>query len=273
MTRVDAHVHLWRAVEGPAAFRTIVSPSTDVPAETFAQYMDEYDIARAVLVQPICAGLDNGYIAEVAARDPDRLAAVCVVDPSADDAADVLGRWAGERGCRGIRLRPGAGSALLDGPTAGALLRRAAELDTVVSLLMHAEHIPIVDRIAARFPGVRFVLDHFGLGPGGGVVTADDEAALLALAHLDNVYVKVSGHHHVTAGAYPYREVRPLFARVLDAFGAERLLWGSDFPHVLLTCGYRRSLLLQERWYDVLDDAQLADVMGGTASRLYWGAP
>jgi L-fuconolactonase len=63
-----------------------------------------------------------------------------------------------------------------------------------------------------------------------------------------------------------------LFRGLYDAFGAGRLIWGSDFPHVLLTTGYRRSLLMQERVYTFLSEAERAQIMGGNASALYWPA-
>ena len=59
-----------------------------------------------------------------------------------------------------------------------------------------------------------------------------------------HVHVKVSGYHYFSRDRYPYAESRALVAAVLDAFGPERLLWGSDFPHVLLRSGYGRSLRL-----------------------------
>jgi predicted TIM-barrel fold metal-dependent hydrolase len=269
---VDAHVHVWRATRGPDLAQTIVPPSADVPVTVLTRHMDEHGVDRGVLVQPICAGADNAYVADAAAAEPDRLAAVCVVDPASADAPEDLAHWVTERGCAGVRLRPAAaeGAAWLDARDADALWARAQELGVVVSLLMHAGHVPAVDRVAARFEDVAIVLDHFGRAPGDGLPDPDDERALLALARRPNVHVKVSGYHHLSATGYPYRDCWPLFARVAEAYGADRLLWGSDFPHVLLACGYAGSVRLQERFHDELSPAELAAVMGGTAGRLYW---
>src|SRR3989304_3204534 len=88
----------------PAA--TIVSPLDSVPIELLDQYLDEYGVERAVLVQPIYPGEDNSYVADCAAARPDRYAAVCVVDPGRPEAADRLEYWVDQRGCRGLRLRP-----------------------------------------------------------------------------------------------------------------------------------------------------------------------
>ncbi|KAB2860468.1 MAG: amidohydrolase family protein, partial [Anaerolineae bacterium] len=55
-----------------------------------------------------------------------------------------------------------------------------------------------------------------------------------------------------------------------DRYGAGRLIWGSDFPHVLLKTGYRRSLLMQERIFTYLSESDLRLMMGANAERLYW---
>src|SRR5439155_9485276 len=104
---VDAHLHVWRAFAGyPQPAVTTVSPVSDVPVELFCEYMAEHGVDRAVLVQPLYPGEDNSYIADCAAARPDRFAAVCVVDPRRDGAADRLDYWVTHRGCKGLRLRP-----------------------------------------------------------------------------------------------------------------------------------------------------------------------
>src|SRR5688500_5414237 len=104
---VDSHVHIWRALPGhPEPGVTIVSPASEVPLELFHEYVAEHAVDRAVLVQPIYPGEDDSYVADAAARQPDCLAAVCVVGPRAPAAPQRLAYWVTERGCRGLRLRP-----------------------------------------------------------------------------------------------------------------------------------------------------------------------
>jgi predicted TIM-barrel fold metal-dependent hydrolase len=106
-TGIDAHTHLWRATpDYSPANKTIVSPASEVPVELLLEYMDEHDVGRAILVQPIFPGEDNGYVADCAGAHPERYCAVCVVDPRNQDFERRLSCWAEERGWRGLRLRP-----------------------------------------------------------------------------------------------------------------------------------------------------------------------
>src|SRR5437764_11061096 len=107
MQVVDSHLHVWRALPtGEPGVPTIVSPHEDVPVERALEVLDRHGVSRAVLVQPMFRGEDNGYVADAAGARPDRLAAVCVVDPRVPSAADRLEHWAVGHGCRGLRLRP-----------------------------------------------------------------------------------------------------------------------------------------------------------------------
>lgn len=225
---VDAHAHLWKAVESSS--KTIVDPRCDIPASLLKTYMAEHGVDRAVLTQPVYPGEDNGLILEAARAEPERFAAVVVAH-----TPEVLAKQAG---ARGLRVR-----AVYEGGLGSDELWESAR-GLVVSVLARPEHLGEVERKAARFPRTPVVIDHFMHG-----------AASLELARFPNVHLKVSGTHH-----FDYTEA--LLAEALARFGPERLLWGSDFPHVLLKGGYAAARRLSER----LPEA----ARGGTARRLYW---
>jgi predicted TIM-barrel fold metal-dependent hydrolase len=253
---------------------TIVSPVDDVPAGLLDQYLEEHGVGRAVLVQPAFRGEDNAYVADVAAASADRFAAVCVVDPRRSDGPERLRFWTQDRGCKGLRLRPRIpGEAAAFGhPDTYPLWEYAGRLGLVISVFAGPQHVPAVDVLAARFPDVALIVDHMALPAASDGVNALAFRELLALARHPRVFIKVSGYYYFSAEDYPYRDCWDLFRALYDAFGAARLVWGSDFPHVLLRTGYRRMLLLQERAYDFLTREELDRVMGGNAAALYWGA-
>lgn len=273
--RVDAHLHVWRArPDFPRPDITTVSPASDVPLAVWRQYMAEHAIQRAVLVQPLYPGEDNSYVADCAATDSERLAAVCVVDPRSPAAADRLETWVRERGCRGLRLRPRVPeeAAVFGQPRTFPLWERVRALGVVVSVLGAAEHLPAVAALAERFPEVAILLDHLGHPDVAAGVESPAFAALLALARYPRVFVKVSGQYYYSREDYPFADCREFVRAVYDRFGPERLIWGSDFPHVLLKTGYVRALELPRREYAFFSPIELEMLMGGNAARLYWPA-
>jgi L-fuconolactonase len=266
---IDAHLHIWRAIpDHPNPGATIVSPASDVPVELLNEYMAEYGVDRAVLVQPMYPGEDNSYVADCAAAQPDRFAVVCVVDPRTPGAEDRLEYWVCERGCKGLRLRPrlSAESAIFGEPSTYPLWERARALKVVISLLANQEHLPTVASLAERFPEVSIVIDHMAHPDVRAGVAG--LRALLDLARYPNVYVKPTGFYYYSQQPYPYEDCWDLVRAVYDKFGPTRLIWGSDFPHVLLKTGYRRAMLLAERAFPFFSQTDL--IMGGNAARLYW---
>lgn len=273
MAIVDAHLHVWRAAEGETpGVNTIVSPQTDVPIELAGRTMLEHHVERAVLVQPVFRGEDNTYVADCASAEPNRYAAVCVVDPRVPGAERRLENWASQ-GCRGLRLRPriSAESAIFGDPSTHPLWETAARLKMVVSLLSSPEHAPTIGRLAERFPEVPIVLDHMGHPRVEEGVHGAAFQALLQLARHPRIFIKASGFYHFSREPFPYTDCHGLLRSVYDCFGPQRILWGSDFPHVVPSCGYARSLLMPEtalKW----TAAERESVMGGNALRLYWPA-
>lgn len=229
---VDAHAHLWKATASD--IDTIMSPRCEIPATLLKTYMAEYGVDRAVLVQPLYPGEDNSLILEVARREPKRFAAVVVAH-----SPEVLEKC---EGARGLRVRPA-----IEGLGSDELWEAARGRGLVVSVLARPKHLAEVAEKARRFPQVPVLLDH---------CAHSDEAELLDLAPLPNVYAKISGIHH-----FAYSEV--LFHAVRAKFGTGRMIWGSDFPHVLLRGGYGAALRVP--------DVDRDKVLGGNALKLYWG--
>ncbi len=270
---IDAHLHVWRAVRNhPAPAVTIVSPCSDVPVELLKQYMGEHRVDKAVLVQPLFPIEDNSYVADSAAADPEHLAAVCYVDPRETDAVERLKYWVKERGCKGLRIRPSVdGEEKTFGkPASYAVWEAAQELGIAVNLLMNSEHLPALSAIAERYTQVPLLIDHMA---NPDVAAGRDSTAfksLLAMSKFPQVSVKVTGYYYHSNESWPYTDCHDIFKALYETFGPKRLIWGSDFPHVILNCSYASVLALQERYYTYLSKADLAAIMGDNADALYW---
>ena len=270
---VDSHLHIWRGHQDyPQPDVTTVSPVSDVPVELLTQYMEEYQVDRAVLVQPLFPGEDNSYVADCAREDPHRFAAVCVVDPRREDAAGQLSYWVSERGCTGLRLRPKVPEeeACFGTPSTFELWEQVVHLNVNVSLLCGADHLPRVDEIATQFPKATIVIDHLAHPDLSRGVQTPEFEQLLHLARHPRVYAKTSGFGYYSSQAFPYQDCYPAVQLLLDRFGPERLVWGSDFPHILLECGYRRAMTVMDHVLPGVSSKVRDQIMGENARALYW---
>jgi predicted TIM-barrel fold metal-dependent hydrolase len=138
-----------------------------------------------------------------------------------------------------------------------------------VYMLVPHRHMHLVDRIAARHPKLKLVMDHSGLVDG-----RDDEAfkefdKLLALARHPNVATKVSCFPFFTTQKYPFRNLHPYIRKAFDAFGPKRTFWGTDLSR--LPCPYRQGVTLFTEELPWLKGQDLEYVMGrGVCEWLGW---
>lgn len=239
----DCHIH---AIGDPARFPLAANRSYTpalVPIEDYVALMDRLGIARAVLVQPSIYGTDNRAMMDALARHPDRFRGVAVVDATVtDDALDELHAH-GVRGVRANLLNRG-GISLAD---AIALAPRLAQRGWHLQLQIDVSSFDAFDALE-RLP-LEVVVDHLGYMPIGKGADEPGFRRLLALVEAGRCYVKLSGPYRFTAWAREgYGAVAPL-ARALAAANADRLVWGSDWPHTDL-----RS--------DMPDDGELLSLLG-----------
>jgi predicted TIM-barrel fold metal-dependent hydrolase len=118
------------------------------------------------------------------------------------------------------------------------MYRRAGQLGAPVGhmpfkgLLKHIDDIQI---LAADYPNTTVIVDHFGFCSASNP-ESDEWQALLSLARFPQVYVKISAHFRVSQQDFPYSDTKACVRNLLQAFGPQRLMWGSDFPWVTKKC-------------------------------------
>jgi predicted TIM-barrel fold metal-dependent hydrolase len=205
-----------------------------VTVEQLIAAMDGGGVQKAAIVQAsTCYGHDNSYVADAVAAYPDRFTGVFSVDVLASDAPQLMRAWH-DRGLTGLRLFT-FGSTMseqanwLDDARTYPAWACASELGLSICLQMSAKAIPQAVRMAKRFPNVRIVLDHCArpeLADGPPYAAA---ASLFALASCANVYLKLTPRIFAESRrgkATP----ETFFPRLVGAFGASRLAWGSNYP-------------------------------------------
>jgi predicted TIM-barrel fold metal-dependent hydrolase len=221
----DCHIHLF----GPAAKFPFASDTTyesrDQLAETNIALQDKLGLSRSVVVSGGAYGRNYAVLEDALTRFPDRFRGVALMPDDTPDAEFARLTRLGVRGLRFISAKRGMRLPTIhDGVAA-----RAAEHGWHVQFYPHRDVVEYVDRLLA-LPNV-VVLDHFASVPAEGGVDDPQFKAVLRLLDSGKVWLKLSGPMRCTRREYPYSEVTPL-ARTLVAHAPERLVWGTDWPHV-----------------------------------------
>jgi predicted TIM-barrel fold metal-dependent hydrolase len=229
----DCHAHIM----GPAARFAYAPERVYTPPDCllpdYERMLDALGVARAVLVQPSVYGTDNTVLLEALGQQRHRMRGVAVVAPDVSDVELALLVGSGVRGVR-VNLvdvkerKPGT----LPMQTLEELAQRIAPLDWHMELLVHVDEFPDFDRLFGDFP-VEIVLGHLGYLNIGQGPQAPGFRALLRLMKAGKAWVKLTGPYRITREPLPYRETIPLARALLEA-NPERVVWGTDWPHVML---------------------------------------
>lgn len=193
--------------------------------------------------------------------------------PLADSGITAwLDEWAHQPNLRGVRhvVHDEPDDEFLDRPDFNHGVAAALDRGLAYDLLIFAKHLPITTRFVDRHEGGRFVLDHIGK-PEIRANKHDDWCVSLAeLAERPNVYCKLSG---VVTEADWKRWTPDLLTRYLDttleAFGAKRLMFGSDWPVCLLACEYKRWCEVVTEWAAKLSDDERDALYYGSCAEFY----
>ena len=234
----DCHFHVF--TEGaPLATPRNYTPQM-LTLDDWRSFADFFGIERGVLVQPSVYGADNSVQLTALRALPQRLRAVVVPSP---DVTDAELRRLHDSGVRGIRFNTfNLGGLSLD--MVDPLARRIAPLGWHLQFHARSSELDRIAELTAGLP-VPVVFDHFGLLPMGDKAARElGVHALLRLLEGGRCYVKISATYRVGGNAQraPIADV----AARLVAARPDRLLWGSDWPHVDL-------------WDDMPDDTDLLD--------------
>ena len=273
MPTIDVQVHAYEKNHpGRPWAGTLVGPE-EMTGDQMVAAMDAVGVDGAILVSPFAMyRFDASYAIEVYAAHPRRFRLVKPVDTADPGVADTVAEWAATNGAVGIRimLREEVPSDPAD-PGINRALAAAARHSIPVNLLCRGR-LDQAAGLAARNPGTRLVIDHLGLQqpfePPPPARSFAELPKLLGLAAHDNVAVKVSGACTLSHEPFPYRDIWDPLARVFDAFGFERCMWGTDWTRAVKLLGYREGVEAF-RVTDRLSDDERARLMGGTLQRIY----
>lgn len=264
MRLIDSQIHLW--TDQAAASKMLQQA---MPAEDIMAQMDACGVSRTYLVPGHSAA--NDLCVQAAKKWPDRFKALALLALDKPASRDIVHQWVGS-GFVGARLTfpPYREVSWLDDGTADWFWPLAHELALPV-MMWAPKRAATVGELAARYPRIRFIVDHINLFVMDKAEAVEREvSSVLQLAPLPNVAVKVSSLPAHSSEPFPYRDMHIHIERVVHAFGADRAMWGTDLTR--MACSYPEAIAMFTEHLAFLNQAQLQSIMAGTAEQwLPWG--
>jgi predicted TIM-barrel fold metal-dependent hydrolase len=239
MLVVDAQIHLWEKGTPSAHHR-----QTPYLKDEALAAMDAAGVDRA-LIHPVMWDPDSNELAVDAVRaHPDRFAILGWFYLDRSESRGLIDGWKSRPGMLGLRFyfsTPEHRNWPFDGTMDWVF--PAAERAQIPVALAAATFLPKVGEIAERHPGLKLIVDHMAVPPGShGADAHKNLPQLLALARHPNIAVKATGQPGYAADAYPFRSLHEPLRRVFDAFGPQRMFWGTDITR--MPCSWRQCVTL-----------------------------
>jgi L-fuconolactonase len=267
---IDAHQHFWRICENDCEW-----PSADLkpiyrdflPGD-LEKELKCSGIGGTVLVQSQPSVADTLWLIELAAQTPFVQAVVGWVEFPAADAAQHIERLAKKPKLRGLRpmLQNLDDDRWILQDAIEPALDAMMQLDLSFDALIYPRHLPVIAEVARRFPKLKIVVDH-GAKPAIAAGEIDAwRAEMATVARFPNIYCKVSGLLTEAGPNWRAAQLASYVAHLHACFGAERLMWGSDWPVLNLSADY-------QQWWDLsrglLPATDFDAIAGRTARHFY----
>jgi predicted TIM-barrel fold metal-dependent hydrolase len=274
---IDSQVHAYEANTPARPWLHVPKWPPHVTGEEMVAAMDAVGVDGAILVSPFSLyGYDASYAMQVQAAHPGRFALIKPVDPDDDGVGDVIAAWKDVPGAVGVRIMVTKESGRdASHPGIDRVLSAAAHCNLPVNMHVWG-NLDAARTLIDRHPNTRIVLDHLGITqPRVPPVPEEPWAELptmLELAQRANAAIKVSGVCTMSRVPYPYDDIWDPLARVFDAWGFDRCLWGTDWTRTYYIVDYEHSVK-PFRLTDRLLESERAMLMGGACAKVYGWSP
>lgn len=271
-TVTDCHAHIWGDGSVPYPFGSLdglAPPESPATAETLLADMAAERVTSVVLIQPRIYGYDHAYLYEAARNLGGQARVIPLLNVARRTSVHEIRRLAADphtAAARVIALGERPADWLLS-QEADRVWTAAAELDLPIGFLIDPPQLALTARLAERHPQLTIVVDHMGRCLASQLPNAAGD--LLRLAAYPNVVVKLSAIGALSCENAPYRDMWGLVARLFETFGPARLCWGSDWPHARDYGSYGTCLEATRLALRGASEADLHEVFGGTAARIF----
>lgn len=277
MKIIDSQVHTYERNHPGRPWVGYLQGPPEVTGDDMVAAMDAVGVDGALLISPYAMyRFDGSYARDVHKKHPKRFGLIKPFDPNDPAVAEQIAEWGGYDGTVGVRIMLNRDlSTDPADPGINRVLAAGARHGMPVNLLAWGR-LEQASGLAVRNPNTQIVIDHVGLQqpmePPAPAAPFADLDKVLALAAHDNVSIKISGACTLSHQPFPYKDIWDPLARILDAFGFERCLWGTDWTRAVALLTYAQGVDAF-RVTDRLSDSERAMLMGGALERIYKWAP
>ena len=280
MPTIDCQVHAYERNRPERPWAGTLTGPAEVTGDDMVAAMDAVGVDGALLVSPYSMyRYDPSYALEVHARHPGRFGLIKPFDPNAADVADQVARWAATPGVVGARImlsdRFADAGLSADHPGLDQILTAGAANDLPITVLCWHK-LDLLAELARRHPNTQLVIDHLGLPQPFQPPPPEQPfaalPALLALADLENVAIKVSGACTLSHAPFPYADLWEPLGQIFAAVGFQRCMWGTDWTRAVELLTYEQGVEAF-RVTDQLTQSERAALMGGSLARIYSWTP
>jgi predicted TIM-barrel fold metal-dependent hydrolase len=264
---IDSHVHVFKHDAQFPFAAGARPPANDAAPEMLLDLMRANRVARTVIVQVIHYRWDNSYLASVLKSYPGLFMGVCRVNPEDPAAPDHLSRLT-QDGFHGVRLSPAATAEgdWIRGPLMTPLWRRCAQLKVPMTILAPPTRLPDLVPLIEANPELKVVIDHMADCP---LDRPDLLKLLLDLARYPLVFVKISDMWSLSKQAYPFMDAQEQVKRIYSRFGAQRLMWATNWPVSLQQLPYGRIVELYRDRLNIFSLADREEILSKTVQRVW----
>ena len=266
MSWIDSHIHLWtKQVENfPLADGLTAADldPLDFTPEMYLEHAKTSDISRIIIVQTSYHQFDNSYALDAIRRMPERFRAIGIVDETKENVQEDMEALKAQ-GFGGFRI-----GVDYDGPQWDRFFAAAARTGQAMCPITMPDGATKIRDMAARHPETTVVIDHMTRIGEREPISDAHIAQVEEIAKLPNTHIKISRLHALGNGP-PHDDLVPMIRRIVDAFGPERCMWGSDSPYQVFKETMEDSIAVVRDKLG-LSDADRNQILRGTAERLFW---
>jgi len=273
MIKIDAHQHFWQfdPIRDVWMDDTMQSIRHDFLPQDLYPILSTNDVAGCVAVQADQSENETNFLLDLANENEFIKGVVGWVDLRDEKIEERLSYFSSNKLLKGVRhIAQGEVDDFLLGDDFKRGIGHLKAYKLTYDILVFAHQLPAAIQLAKQFPNQKFVLDHIAKPQISEGLDATWSKNIKSLAECSNVYCKLSGMVTETSNSEWTKEIfHPFIELVLEAFGVDRVLYGSDWPVCLLAASYEEQLEIVESYISIFSATERTRIMGGNAIEFY----